>query len=172
MFAEYKLESLLDLNSQYKLSRYEVFRKVVKQKRLQERMRRIEMLRTEIQELEKAADAGSVSSRQQLPGKYNSLAWELLFLKEGKEAEQWIKKGLAIDPENKYLIGNMPHALLLQGNEQARSEYSSLAEKYFGALDYKTYKDAFLGDFRQFKAEEVAIPGMDEMIILLGGSIE
>lgn len=174
MFAEYKLESLLDLDTQFNLSRYEAFRKAVKKKRMQERMNRIETLRNEIQELEKVAGAGKgdVSAKQQLAEKYNSLAWELLFLKEGKEAEQWIRKGLAIDPESKYLIGNLPHALLLQGSELARTEYIRLAEKNFGGIGYETYKDAFLGDFKQFKKEEVAIRGMDEMIILLGGSID
>jgi len=78
------------------------------------------------------------------------------------EAEQSIKEGINLFPENELLYTNLPPALLFQGKvDEANALYIKYANKPYGVA---TYKVAFLDDLTSFKQEGI-IPEdlMDEV---------
>ena len=83
----------------------------------------------------------------------NSKAWYQLLLMQFSEAEITVKKGLSINPNDKYLLSNLPHTLLLQGNrfEEAKIEYMRMSAMDFDKKDLKNFREAFLEDFRDFE---------------------
>lgn len=86
----------------------------------------------------------------------NSAAWYALLTGDFLEAEKYIRKGISLYPEYKYLYTNLASALLFQGKtKEAISEYKKWANKDFGEQEYATYKDAFLADFDEFEKARI-----------------
>jgi hypothetical protein len=88
----------------------------------------------------------------------NTKGWELLLAKEIDKSKKCIDVGLALNPENSYLKGNLCHILLFQGKfKEAKKMYEDLKDKPMIPADsrFPTFKDAFLDDFRIFEEKNI-----------------
>jgi predicted Zn-dependent protease len=72
-----------------------------------------------------------------------------IFMKQYAEAEQYARKGLAVDSTQLFIYTNLAAALLFQGKY---GEAEAIYRQYKSEL-----KDSFLGDLKQF-AEAGVIP--------------
>lgn len=78
---------------------------------------------------------------------FGNMSFNTIFMKKYSEAEQLAREGLAVDSTQHFIYTNLAAALLLQGRY---SEAGPIYRQYKDEL-----KDAFLDDFKQFKAAGV-----------------
>lgn len=95
---------------------------------------------------------------------YNSIGFYQLFLPDGTGAEASIRRGLTFDPDNHYLISNLPPALLLQGKlEAAEAQYRQWKGQRFGIYpnNNQDFRKVFLEDLKDLEAAGIVFPNVD-----------
>jgi len=98
-------------------------------------------------------DTLPIDSIKVIASDFNDFGWFALLNQEFTTSKRAIEKGLELDSTNLYLQGNLPHTLLFNNEtEKAKQMYFVLKDKAFHKdSPYKTFKDAFLADFKDFK---------------------
>ncbi|NUO01034.1 MAG: leucine-rich repeat domain-containing protein [Saprospiraceae bacterium] len=95
---------------------------------------------------------------------YNSLGFNQLFLSDGAGAEASIRRGLTFEPDNHYLIANLPPALLLQGKlEAAEAQYRQWKGQRFGIYpnNNQDFRKVFLDDLKDLEAAGIVLRNVD-----------
>jgi len=111
----------------------------------------------------------SVSAKTDLSNRYNDLAWNCLLFDITDNTFDYLNKSIKLDPANLYPRENMPHVYLLTGQfEKAKAMYLKLKDKEFdNNNNLPTFKDAFLGDLKQFRSRGIKNDGIQKMINIL-----
>jgi Leucine-rich repeat (LRR) protein len=100
-----------------------------------------------------------MNAQKAVAGTYNNLGWYQLLTGQFSEAENSIRRGLALDATNIYLLANLAPALLLQGKTaEAIQEYEKWKDQPFGKNNLPYYRDAFLQDLAELESAADIIP--------------
>jgi hypothetical protein len=104
-----------------------------------------------------------------LSSHYNSLGWQCIMTKRFENTVRYIKKSIELNENNVYAYGNLPHAYLFTGQiEKAKELYLKWKDLPFDKeADYPTFKDAFLGDFKEFEKAGIRNENIKGIIELL-----
>ncbi len=109
----------------------------------------------------------SANARKTASDYYNILAYNQLFVPDGKAAEASIRRGLVLNPDNQMLMGRLPFALLLQGRyAEAEKMFLELKNQ---TLDGQTFSERFLEDLKNLEAQGVSHPDFERIKKLLEG---
>ena len=95
---------------------------------------------------------------------YNSIGFYQLFIPDAAGAEASIRRGLTFDPDDHYLISNLPPALLLQGKlEEAEAQYRQWKDQRFGIYpnNDQDFRKVFLDDLKDLEAAGIVLPNVD-----------
>jgi CHAT domain-containing protein/Flp pilus assembly protein TadD len=89
-----------------------------------------------------------------LARKYGSLSWYYLLIKDYRQAEQAVRKGLDINGKEVWIKTNLAHALLFQRKTQEAEEiYNELAQTIYH--NNETYVSTLLEDLELFEKAKV-----------------
>jgi tetratricopeptide (TPR) repeat protein len=108
-------------------------------------------------------------AREQTSTHYNNLGWYCLLGKKYEHTIEYFNTSLEYKKDNLIAAGNMPHAYLFANQfDKAKELYLALKSQPFDPSSlYSTYKDAFLGDFKEFKDAGIINANMDTIEGLL-----
>ncbi|MBK8921692.1 MAG: hypothetical protein IPM81_09285 [Saprospirales bacterium] len=102
----------------------------------------------------------ALGRRTHVSYQYFLLAWRQLYIPDVQNAEQSYRRGLQLDPNNKYLPILPPNFLLLNGRlQEAETEFRKWADLPFNQSGMSTYRVAFEFVFKTM--EEQDVPGIN-----------
>jgi hypothetical protein len=125
---------------------------------------------TEEEQLKNEKDIDAIEKlKNNLSQNYNGLGWELMLTKHLENTGLYFKKSLEYDSTNVYAKGNLAHFYLFDNQfEKAKSEYLRLKDEPIKENKrYKTLKEAFLADFKDFEKACITNEHIEEIISLL-----
>lgn len=94
--------------------------------------------------------------RSDLAKSFGNLAWLELLDKHPREARAWASRAFELDPSQTWIETNLAHALLFDGQyAKALNLYIKNRAVKLSNQNNKTFAEAVLDDFKQFRAKGI-----------------